>query len=131
MVVFSNGYIDTIQTWDPFQSVPASWDGDVPVVSGAGAIESWVYATPDDSVLKDYLSTASFPSQTLLDAMFTAPQDDPVQTGPLFDPLQFAVEAYDNLTTDTTDVMHVSISTPGPGSRSSNTGCQASYPSGS
>ncbi|MGO9902503.1 MAG: hypothetical protein ACLP0J_23105 [Solirubrobacteraceae bacterium] len=115
-----NGY-NKIESWQPFSAEPTQFDGDVPVVSGAGTTESWVYAVPQSTL--DYSDPLRYPTQDLLNAMFVTPQSDPYQTGPLFTPLQFAVQAYNDATTNTIDVTHAHISTSGLYASSSNYGC--------
>ena len=60
--------------------------------------------------------------------MFKTPTDDQYQTGPLFDPLSFALDAYDNATANTETVTHVndSVQKFGGGSWSTNLKCKTS-----
>ena len=99
-------YTYTVGTWRPFASVMPS--GSVGVsVSGAGSSEQWAYATADDRFLQNKQFAGQFPSAKLLGLMFKTPSDDPYQAAPLFDPLSFALDAYDNGTTNTETVTHV------------------------
>jgi len=99
-------YTYTVGTWRPFASVMPS--GSVGVtVSGAGSSEEWAYAAADDRFLQNKQFAGQFPSAKLLGLMFKTPSDDPYQTAPLFDPLSFALDAYDNGTTNTETVTHV------------------------
>jgi len=99
-------YTYTVGTWRPFASVAPS--GSVGVtVSGAGGTEQWAYATADDRFLQNKQFAGQFPSAKLLGLMFKTPTGDLYQTGPLFDPLSFALDAYDNGTTNTETVTHV------------------------
>ncbi|MGO9901299.1 MAG: hypothetical protein ACLP0J_16800 [Solirubrobacteraceae bacterium] len=91
------------------------------VVSGAGTTESWVYAVPQSGL--DKADPLRYPTQDLLNAMFVTPQSDPYQTGPLFTPLQVAVETYNDGTTNTISVTHDHFSVGGLYSSSSNYGC--------
>ncbi|MGO9960532.1 MAG: hypothetical protein ACLP50_31925 [Solirubrobacteraceae bacterium] len=111
-----------LDSWQPFASIPANYDGDVPVVNGAGAVEPWVYAGADSSFLTNANGTGQYPGQDLLNAIFATPPSDPIQSAPLFNPLQFAVEAYNNLTTHTTTVTHTTVKATGA---TSDTYCQA------
>ena len=120
-------------SWYPFASEPASFDSDIAVVSGEWTEESWLYAAPDPDFLDRSGGTSQlkFPTQDLLNAMFTTPQNDPLQTAPLFTPLQFAVETYNDGTANTITVAHTHISTSGIESRSSNYGCEVTSSRGS
>ena len=100
-------YSYTVGSWRPFASVAPS--GSVGVtVSGVGSSEQWAYATADNRFIQNKQFAGQFPSAKLLGLMFKAPTGDLYQTGPLFDPLSFAIDAYDNGTTNTTTVTHVS-----------------------
>ncbi len=79
----------TDNIWYPFRHVPR-YGGVAPTVSGEGTVEQWVYGTPDTSFLSPPGADGNFPKQTLVNGMFTASNGTP----PLFNPLQFAVEAY-------------------------------------
>ncbi|MGO9733331.1 hypothetical protein, partial [Mycobacterium sp.] len=111
-VTGANGFEDIV-SWYPFASEPASFDSDIAVVSGDWTKESWLYAAPDPDFLDRSGGTTElqFPTQDLLNAMFTTPQNDPLQTAPLFTPLQFAVETYNDGTANTITVTHTHIST--------------------
>ena len=99
-------YTYTVGTWRPL--APVAPLGSVGLtVSGAGSSEQWAYATADDRFLQDKQFAGQFPSAKLLGLMFKTPSDDPYQTEPLFDPLSFALDAYDNGTTNTATVTHV------------------------
>ncbi|MGO9754116.1 MAG: hypothetical protein ACLP22_22080 [Solirubrobacteraceae bacterium] len=131
-VTGANGYEDIV-SWYPFASEPASFDSDIAVVSGEWTEESWIYAAPDPDFLdrSDGTTELQFPTQDLLNAMFTTPQNDPLQTAPLFTPLQFAVETYNDGTANTITVTHTHISTSGIESSSSNYGCEVTSSTGS
>ena len=89
--VFLQGrYTTSIYSWQPFANVPR-YGGAAPAVSGENTVEQWVYARPNTSFLSTANATASVPTQTLLNLMFTIPAGDPYQTAPLFTPLQFAL----------------------------------------
>jgi len=101
-----NVYSYTVSTWRPFASVVPF--GSVGVtVSGAGSSEQWVYASVDGRVVQNKQFASQFPSAKLLGLMFKAPTDDLYQTAPLFNPLSFALDVYDNGTTNTGTVTHV------------------------
>ncbi|MGO9976901.1 MAG: hypothetical protein ACLP01_29705 [Solirubrobacteraceae bacterium] len=120
-------YSYTVSTWLPFAGVPT--EGGVEVaVSGDGALEQWAYATSDDTFVHSHGANGQFPGATLLSQLFDTPQNDPIQTGPLFNPLQFAVETYDNATTNTETVTHISqsVANSSGGGASSKLVCQAS-----
>ena len=114
------------KTWRPFGS--AAQFGSVGVtVSGTGSAEQWAYATSDDRFIQDKDHSGQFPSGKVLGLMFKTPTDDPYQTGPLFDPLSFALDAYGNATTNTETVTHVndSVQKFGGGSLATNLKCKA------
>jgi len=96
--------------------------------SGNGTAEQWAYATADDRFVQDKDHAGQFPTAKVLGLMFKSPSDDPYQTAPLFDPLSFALDAYDNATTNTKAVTHVNASVPkfGGGTLSTNLECNAS-----
>jgi hypothetical protein len=99
-------YNYTVATWRPFASVAPS--GSVGVtVSGAGNSEQWAYATADGRFAQNKQFAGQFPSAKLLGLMFKTPPDDLYQTRPLFDPITFALDTYDNATANTTTVTHV------------------------
>lgn len=115
------------KAWHPFASVAPF--GNVGVtVSGNGASEQWAYATADDRFVQDKDHSGQFPSAKVLGLMFKTPTDDQYQTGPLFDPLSFALDAYDNATANTETVTHVndSVQKFGGGSWSTNLKCKTS-----
>ncbi|HEY4829076.1 MAG TPA: hypothetical protein VIH85_20040 [Solirubrobacteraceae bacterium] len=99
-------YTYTVGTWRPFGTV-AQFGSTGVTVSGAGSNEQWAYATTDDRFLQNKQFTGQFPSAKLLGLMFKTQSNDLYQTGPLFDPLSFALDAYDNGATNTETVTHV------------------------
>jgi hypothetical protein len=109
-----------LQSWQPFASMPANFDGDVPVISGEGDTEGWTYAQSNSSFLTNANGVGGYPSQDLLNGMFEPYTYNGQQMPAPFNPLQFAVEAYQNLTANTTTVTHTTVSTSGG---SSDTGC--------
>jgi len=115
------------KTWRPFASVAPFGNVGV-IVSGNGTAEQWAYATTDDRFLQDKDHRGQLPTAKLLGLMFKAPSDDPYQTAPLFDPLSFALDAYDNAGTNIETIAHVNDSVPkfGGGSISTNLKCKAS-----
>ena len=115
------------KTWHPFGSA-AQFGGVGVTVTGAGAAEQWAYATADDHFLQDKDHAGQFPTAKLLGLMFKTPTDDTIQTAPLFDPLSFALDAYDNGATNTKTVTHVNDSVPkfGGGTVSTNLKCHES-----
>jgi hypothetical protein len=122
-----SSYYYTVSTWLPFAQVASG--GSMPVtVSADGTTEQWAYATADDDFVHSHGSSGQFPSAGLLGQLFSTPQNDPVQTGPLFDPLQFAVETYNDATTNTEAVTHVSqtVKDSGGDGVSTNLVCQTS-----
>jgi hypothetical protein len=115
------------KTWRPFGS--AAQFGSVGVtVSGDGTTEQWAYATADERFVQDKDHAGQFPSAKLLGLMFKAPTDDPYQTAPLFDPLSFALDAYQNAGTNIQKVTHVhdSVAKFGGGTLSTDLKCNAS-----
>ncbi len=115
------------KAWHPFASVAPF--GNVGVtVSGTGAVEQRAYATADDRFVQDKDHSGQFPSAKVLGLMFKTPTGDQYQTGPLFDPLSFALDAYDNATAPTETVTHVndSVQKFGGGSWSTNLKCKTS-----
>jgi len=120
-------YSYTVSTWLPFAGEPT--EGSLPVnVSPDGMLEQWAYATSDDTFVESHGASGQFPSAGLLSQLFAAPQNDPVQTGPLFNPLQFAVETYDDGRTNTETVTHAyhSVANSNGGGASTNLICRAS-----
>jgi hypothetical protein len=107
-----------INTWQPFAGVQAY--GSFPVQSPGGNTEQWAFAaaTPDVTLASN--RSAQVPTASLLSLMFGPPTDS-VQTGPLFNPLQFAVETYHDGGQHTTTITHYEDSS---GSASSNDLCQ-------
>jgi hypothetical protein len=106
--VFS-GWVET-DPYYPFAKVP-TYGGAAPTVSGEGTVEQWVYAAPDSSFITDYgQSNGQFPPEPLLQGMFQATNTYAGQAMPLFDLLQFPLEAYDNATQSTMSVTHVALS---------------------
>jgi hypothetical protein len=99
-------YTYTVGTWRPFGTV-AQFGSSGVTVSGAGSSEQWAYATTDDRFLQNKQFTGQFPSAKLLGLMFKTQSNDLYQTGPLFDPLSFALGAYDDGATNTETVTHV------------------------
>ncbi|HEX4008641.1 MAG TPA: hypothetical protein VHX62_01460 [Solirubrobacteraceae bacterium] len=91
-------------TWKPFASVAAG-GGLAAHVSGEGAVELWAYAGTD-GWLGDGNRQAQLPPADLLAKMFTDSQDDAGLSAPLFDPLQFAVDAYPSATAPGQGVTH-------------------------
>jgi hypothetical protein len=115
------------RAWHPFAAVAPF--GNVGVaVSGNGTAEQWAYATADDRFVQDKDHSAQLPSAKLLGLMFKTPTDDAYQTTPLFDPLSFALDAYDNATTNTETVTHVndSVDNFGGGKLTTNLKCKTS-----
>lgn len=115
------------KAWHPFASVAPL--GNVGVtVSGSGTVEQWAYATADDRFVQDKDHSGQFPSAKFLGLMFKTPTGDPYQTGPLFDPLSFALDAYDNATAHTETITHVndSVQKFGGGSWTTNLKCKTS-----
>jgi hypothetical protein len=111
-----------LDNWTPFSSIPTNYDSQTPVVSGEGNKDGWTYAGADDDFLQDSSIYGSFPTQDLLDGMFT-PYTVGSQTMPaLFTPLQFAVEAYGDASRNTTLVTHIKVNAS---KQSSDTGCLA------
>jgi hypothetical protein len=99
------------KAWHPFASVASLGNVGV-IVSGTGTVEQWAYATADDRFVQDKDHSGQFPSAKVLGLMFKTPTDDPYQTEPLFDPLSFALDAYENASTHTETVTHVNDSVP-------------------
>ena len=82
--------------------------------------EQWLFATDNLNVLTQWgLPPAQVPGTTLLNQMF-GPSTDDIQTGPLFNPVEFAVEAYRNGAQTTIHVTHVQ------GTEQNNNFCQSS-----
>jgi len=79
-------------TWKPFANV-APRGALTAHVTGQGTTELWAYAGTDNW-LGDGNRQAQLPPVSLLNKMFTDPQDDAGLNTPLFNPLQFALEAY-------------------------------------
>ncbi|HTX11305.1 MAG TPA: hypothetical protein VME22_21975 [Solirubrobacteraceae bacterium] len=113
------------KTWHPFGS--AAQFGSVGVtVSGTGATEQWAYATSDNRFVQDKDHAGQLAPAKLLGLMFKTPSNDQYQTAPLFDPLSFALEAYDNATANTQTVTHVndSVDKFGGGKLTTNLKCK-------
>ena len=90
--------------------------------STGGATEQWVFAAPNPDVTEG-ANRAEMPTASLLSLMFGLPQSgDTVQTGPLFTPLQFAVETYED--GGTTAVTHYEDSSGGISNVSSKDFCK-------
>jgi hypothetical protein len=69
--------------------------------------EQWLFAGSDQTVLNDWGSPpARVPGDDLPNNLFGPAQPNDVQSGPLFTPLQFAIDAYDDGTTNTIGVEH-------------------------
>jgi hypothetical protein len=88
--------------------------------------EQWVYAGPDDSFLANTDNrSAVLPGQSLLSDLFVNPPPESAagSTQPLFNPLQFDVEAYDNATQNSTTVTHQTLTDSGA---STNLICESS-----
>lgn len=99
-----------LDTWQPFSGVQGL--GSFPTSALPGQQEQWVFAGPDQSVLTSG-GLAQMPGQTVLSGLFGPPQDGDIQTAPLFNPLQFAVETYDDGNTNTIEVIHYHDSASG------------------
>ena len=115
------------KTWRPFGS--ATQFGSVGItVSGSGTVEQWAYATSDNRFVQDKDHAAQLPSAKLLGLMFKTTSNDEYQTAPLFDPLSFALDAYDNANTNTETVTHVndSVDKFGGGKLTTNLKCKTS-----
>jgi hypothetical protein len=78
------------------------------VVSGEGTVEQWVYAGPDSSFVTQFQEAdqGQSPAPDLLKSMFTT-QDNQGLNAPLFNLLQFPLEAYQNTASNTISVTHV------------------------
>jgi hypothetical protein len=100
-------YTYTVGTWRPFAASVPQLGGAGVTASGAGGVEQWAYASADGRFVQNKQFSGQFPSAKLLGLMFKTPTDDLYQTGPLFNPLSFALETYANGTTNTTTVTHV------------------------
>jgi hypothetical protein len=109
-------------TWQPFAHV-AAHGALTAYVSGEGAVELWAYAGTDNW-LGDANRQAQLPPADLLANMFSDPQDDAGLDRPLFDPLQFAVEAYPSATTPGQGVTHVKQTAPYQSNYSTSNYCQ-------
>ena len=73
--------------------------------------EQWLFAGSDQTVLNDWGSPpAGVPGDALLNKLFGPAQPNDVQIAPLFTPLQFAVDAYDDGTANTIGVSHYEAS---------------------
>jgi len=115
------------KTWRPFASVAPFGNVGV-VISGNGTAEQWAYATSDNRFLQDKDHAGQLAPAKLLGLMFKPPSNDQYQTAPLFDPLAFALDTYDNGTTNTTLVTHVndSVDKFGGGKVTTNLKCKTS-----
>ncbi len=93
-----------LKTYYPFRGVPR-FGGAAPTLSAEGTVEQWVYAGPDVGFERNQ-GTPQFPPEDLLQGMFVAPSSNDDQA-PLFNLLQFPLEAYANATANIVSVTHV------------------------
>jgi hypothetical protein len=114
-------YTSQLNTWQPFTNAADQGSFTASVIPGQQ--EQWVFAGEDQSVLTSG-GDAQVPGQTVLNGLFGPPQDGDIQTAPLFNPLQFAVEAYQDANTKTVEVTHYHDSAGGPGGGSSDDFCK-------
>jgi len=117
-----NGYF---VDWNPFSTVQQQYGFVHVTTSSSGATEDWTYATPDTAPLSHINKTVSTPSEALLAKIFGLPKEGStlqVAGSPLFDGIEFAIEAYGNGTASTITVTH---SSGGGGKRKTNLICGA------
>jgi hypothetical protein len=101
------------QTWRPFLGSPGGGAVGLAVTGGGATTEAWPFAVPDSSLFTTPKRTGQYPTTSLLQALFVihpSLAENVTATAPLFNPLQFALEAYANATSKTTTVTHQSAS---------------------
>ena len=112
-----------INPWQPFLNVQQP-SGSFQVRSTGGTTEQWAFAAPTPDVTTA-ANRAQMPTASLLSLMFGPPQSgDTVQAGPLFTPLQFAVQTYHDGGKNTTTITHYYDSTGGWSNVSSKDFCK-------
>ncbi len=87
--ISEDGYI--LDSYYPFAGTPL-FDGVALSTNGSNAVEQWVYAGANDSFLRNNPPKPEFPTLPFLTNIFS----ESTPNGPLFNRLQFAVEAYDD-----------------------------------
>jgi hypothetical protein len=111
-------------TWKPFVGVAAQ--GSLAPVTFGGSRQPWVYATPNHDFLIYPTAKGQFPNQKLLADMFTNPPTDSPDDAPLFNPLDFALEAYGDA--QSSNVTYVTHTTSKVQPQSTNNFCTITNP---